>query len=91
MALPIAALVALLLMGRHTAPQRKLTDDVLAEWEQLWRSQNPDEWMGPLRRGGSRVEQRMRQTYRDRGLLLAKRVGRKALRLRQAISKGGRS
>lgn len=86
-ALPLAALVALLLMGKHTAPQQKHTADVLSEWEQIWRSQNPDEWMEPLRHGGSRVEQRMRQTYRDRGLLLAKRVGRKARRLRQALAR----
>ena len=77
--------------GRHTAPQPRVTDDVLAEWERIWRSQNPDEWMEPLRHGGSRVEREMRKTYRERGLLLAKRVGRRARRLRQALARGVRS
>ncbi|MFG3439870.1 hypothetical protein ACGF0J_21705 [Nonomuraea sp. NPDC047897] len=59
-------------------------------WAQFQKGDDPDAYMAPLRTGGSRVEARLRQTMRERGLILAKRVGRKALRLRAALAKGGR-
>ncbi|MBB2914913.1 hypothetical protein FHS43_006225 [Streptosporangium becharense] len=71
-------------MGRHRY------DSHLDEWAATWREQNPDAWLAPLRTGGTRTERRIRQTLAQRGLLLVKRAGRRALRLRRALVKGGR-
>ncbi|MEV1245170.1 hypothetical protein [Nonomuraea sp. NPDC049750] len=68
------------------------TIPAVSDWD-AWdprRESDPDRHMEPLRHGGARVEARMRQTFRERGLILAKRVGRRALRLRSALAKGGR-
>ena len=69
--------------GRHAKP----TSDELDRWADIWNSNDPDRWMADLRRGGTRVEHRMRATYRERGALLVNRVGRRALRLRAALAK----
>lgn len=74
-----------------TAPIARVTPDELADWEAIWAEQNPDAWMEPLRKGGARAEARMRATFRERGLLLARRVSRKALRLRRAVARMGES
>jgi hypothetical protein len=71
-------------MGRHGR-------DVSSEWAEIWQEQNPDVWMEPLRTGSARTERRIRQTLAERGLLLARRIGRRALRLRRVLAKGGRS
>ncbi|MEU1736506.1 hypothetical protein [Streptosporangium sp. NPDC020145] len=70
-------------MGRHTR-------DDLAEWAEVWQEKDPAAWVAPLRTGGARTERRIRQTLAERGLLLARRVGRRARRLRRALAKGGR-
>jgi hypothetical protein len=75
----------------ETATMPAVTADDIAEFERRREEMTAEQWMEPLRHGGSRVEARMRQTFRERGLILAKRVGRKALRLRAALAKGGRS
>lgn len=80
-------------MGKHsktadetpTLPMPQVTVGELDSWERLWRSQNPDEWLAPLRAGGTRVERRLRRTYRERGLLLAKRVSNRARRLARRL------
>ncbi|WP_084963301.1 hypothetical protein [Thermoactinospora rubra] len=75
----------------ETATMPALTPADVAEWERLRKEiTDPDEWLAPLRTGGTRVEHRMRQTMRERGLLLAKRVSRRARRLRAALWKGER-
>ncbi len=62
----------------------------LSMWTSTWESTDTDAWMAPLRTGGTRTEHRIRATMRGRGLLLVRRAGRKALRLRRALAKGGR-
>lgn len=77
----------------ETASMPAITAADVAEWDQRRKEMNdPDEWMAPLRTGGARVERQMWQTFRERSLLLAKRVGRRALKLRRALAlaKGGR-
>lgn len=75
----------------ETVTMTAITADDIAEFERVRKATtDPDEWMEPLRHGGARFEARMRQTFRERGLILAKRVGRRALRLRAALAKGGR-
>ncbi|MEV0616092.1 hypothetical protein AB0I81_22455 [Nonomuraea sp. NPDC050404] len=72
-------------------PETATMPAITSDWDD-WdpkRETDPDRHMEPLRHGGRRVEARMRQTFRQRGLILAKRVGRQALRLRQALAKGG--
>lgn len=74
----------------ETATMPAITAADVAAYDQARRDMTPEQWMEPLRTGGSRTERHLRQTMRQRGLLLAKRVGRRALRLRQALAKGGR-
>lgn len=74
----------------ETATMPAITAADVAEFERRRKEMTAEQWMEPLRHGGSRVEARMRQTFRERGLILAKRVGRRALRLRAALAKGGR-
>ncbi|PZG49841.1 hypothetical protein C1I98_11025 [Spongiactinospora gelatinilytica] len=69
-----------------TAPVRPIAD--LADWENVWRETDPDEWLAPLRSGGTQIERAMRRTMRARGQLLAERVGRRAARMRAAFWKG---
>ncbi|GII88215.1 hypothetical protein Ssi03_62050 [Sphaerisporangium siamense] len=52
----------------------------LSMWEMTWKSTDTDQWMAPLRSGGTRAERRIRQTFADRGLLLVRRAGRRARR-----------
>lgn len=80
-------------MNRHHMPSRLATAEDLSAWDAwdaLRKTDDPDEWMAPLRRGGTRAERQMRATFRDRGLMLARRAGRKALRLRAALADGDR-
>lgn len=72
-----------------TATMPRITAEDVEAYERARREMTPEEWLTPLRTGGTRVERRMRQTMVDRGLLLAKRVGRQAARLRAALAKGG--
>lgn len=74
----------------ETASMPAITPEDVAAYDLARKTMDADEWMGPLRTGGGRVEARMRATFRERGLILAKRVSRKALRLRAALAKGGR-
>jgi hypothetical protein len=75
-----------------TASMPRITAaDVAAYDEKRKAITDTDEWMAPLRTGGSRTERHLRKTMRERGLLLAKRVGRQAARLRAALAKGGRA
>lgn len=58
--------------------QRKKTARLAAEaeaWTQAWRS------------GGTRAERQLRKTMRERGLLLVRRAGRRARRLRAALAR----
>jgi hypothetical protein len=73
--------------GRTRRPRR--VD--LSMWTSTWESTNTDQWMAPLRNGGTRTERRIRHTLAERGLLLARRAGRRAERLRRVLAKGGRS
>lgn len=75
-----------------TATMPAISAAEVAEWD-LRRAAmlDADEWLDPLRTGGTRTEHRMRATFKERGLILAKRVSRKALRLRAALAKGGRA
>ncbi|MGR6922654.1 hypothetical protein ACU635_51085 [[Actinomadura] parvosata] len=71
----------------ETATMPRITAADVAAYDQARKAiTDTDEWMAPLRTG---VERHLRQTMRQRGLLLAKRVGRQAARLRQALAKGG--
>jgi hypothetical protein len=82
------------LIGRNPRPRtrsRRPRHVDLSMWHMTWKSTDTGAWMAPLRTGGTRTEHRMRATFRDRGLLLVKRAGRRALRLRQALAKGERS
>jgi hypothetical protein len=73
-----------------TASMPRITAADVTAYDQARRAiTDTDEWMAPLRTGGSRTERHLRQTMRERGLLLAKRVGRQALKLRAALAKGG--
>ncbi|GAA3078182.1 hypothetical protein [Streptosporangium carneum] len=67
-------------MGRHR-------QEPYEEWAATWNEQNPDVWLAPLT--GSRTERQVRPTLTERGLRLARRVGLRAQRLRQALAKGG--
>ncbi|MEU4577468.1 hypothetical protein [Nonomuraea sp. NPDC023979] len=73
-----------------TASMLKITAADVAEWEQRRKAMSPEEWLEPLRHGGTRTERRMRATMRERGQLLARRVSDQAKRLRAALAKGGR-
>ena len=74
----------------ETATMPKITAADVTAFDQKRRAMTPDEWMEPLRTGGSRVERSLRQTMRERGLLLANRVSAATRRLRKALAKGGR-
>lgn len=41
---------------------------------------DPDEWMGPLRSGGTRAERRLTQTFRERGMLGVRKLPRRVSR-----------
>ncbi|RBQ21537.1 hypothetical protein DP939_02175 [Spongiactinospora rosea] len=85
------------MIGRHRADDDSTDPSALAatapiadlaDWERIWRETDPDAWLAPLLSGGTRVERAMTRTMRERGQLLAKRVGRRAARMRAAIWRG---
>jgi len=50
-----------------------------------------EDWLRMLRTGGTRTARRISRTLRQRGLMLAKRTGRQARRLRTALAREGRA
>ena len=50
-----------------------------------------DAWSRAWRSGGTRTGRRLSRTLRQRGLMLAKRAGRQARRLRSALAREGRA
>ncbi len=90
-AVAVLYLAVAALLNRPETPRGRRPRRVdLSMWTSTWESTDTDAWMAPLRTGGTRTEHRIRATMRGRGLLLVKRAGRKALRLRRALAKGGR-
>lgn len=81
----------------NTEAMPAITPDMADAWDD-WKTthgrKGPDaaDWLAPLLTGGTKVEQRLRQTMRERGLILVNRVSRRAKRLRTALArtKGGR-
>lgn len=76
----------------ETATMPAISAADVAEWDRRRAEMtDPNEWLAPMLTGGARAERRMVATFRERGMFLAKRVGRKALRLRAALARGGRA
>ncbi|MDX3109719.1 hypothetical protein, partial [Nonomuraea angiospora] len=73
-----------------TASMPAITAADVAAYDRAREEMTPDEWMEPLRTGGARVERSLRQTMRERRLLLVNRVSDATRRLRKALAKGGR-
>lgn len=74
----------------ETSSMPAITAADVAAYDQARDTMTAEEWMEPLRTGGGRVERSIRQTMRERGLLLVNRVSDATRRLRTAIAKGGR-
>ena len=74
----------------ETESMPRITAADVAAYDKARKAMTPEEWMEPLRTGGARVERSLRQTMRERGLLLTNRVSAATRRLRKALAKGGR-
>lgn len=76
----------------ETASMPAITAAEVAEYDRKRAEMTPEQWMEPLRTGGTRVEHRLRRTMRERGQLLANRVSDAKLKVRRALAlmKGGR-